>query len=163
MRIPKLSRVAALLRPLKKRRFAAPMAVVLVLLTFYGCTINHNEPNEVGIARNLISGDMQLQDGGGFFLSAPWVWVARVNTSPMRVGVTSAGHGYSAKLVQFDKTHWREFVEVEGWHYYWLANRISFNLGYDEEYRGMRDIMRGYAYSAKQCPFLVVLQEYQSK
>ena len=71
--------------------------------------------------------------------------------------------GYSAKLIQFNPEYWREFVDVEGWRYYWLANRFSFNFGYEEEYRGMRDLMRGYAYSAKQYLFLNILKEYKEK
>jgi hypothetical protein len=66
-------------------------------------------------------------------------------------------------LLSFDKYHWKEFVAAEGWRYWWWANRFSINFGYDEEYRGMRDILRGYAYSPKQYPFLVILEEYQSK
>jgi len=133
------------------------------MFLFYVGFVNHTEPTEIGIARNVISGEMWIQDSGGFHLNPPWVLIPIIDTRPVRVGVASAGRGYSGKLVQFDKTHWREFVDVEGWRYWWLANRISFNLGYDEEYRGMKDIMRGYAYSAKKYPFVVVLQEYEVK
>ncbi|MEK7498986.1 MAG: hypothetical protein AAB649_00075 [Patescibacteria group bacterium] len=125
--------------------------------------MNFNEPTEIGIARNHISGKIWIQEGGGFFVGPPWVWVARVDTRPIRVAVTSAGRGYSAKLVQFDKQGWKEFVELEGWRYYWWANRISINFGYNEEYRGMKDILRGYAYSPKKYSFLVVLEEYKSQ
>jgi hypothetical protein len=54
-------------------------------------------------------------------------------------------------------------VKTEGFYYYWWANRLSFNLGYDQEYRGVRDLMRGYAYSPHHYPFLVVKDEYQSE
>jgi len=72
----------------------------------------------------------------------------------------SSGKVANAKLVQFDPEHWEEFVKVEGWRYYWWSNRISFNLGYREEYRGWRDVMRGYGYSAKKYPFIKVLEEF---
>ncbi len=75
----------------------------------------------------------------------------------------SAGRGYSAKLVQFQPDAWREFVAIEGFRYYWWANRFSLNFGYSEEYRGMRDILRGYAYSPKSYTFIKVLEEYQSR
>lgn len=148
---------------LRKKRVVIPATALLLSWLLYASFVTHNEPTELGIARNLVSGQMWLQEGGGFFVNPPWVWVARVDTRPVRVAVTSAGRGYSAKLVQFDKKGWKEFVALEGWRYYWLANRLSFNFGYDEEYRGMRDILRGYAYSPKNYPFLVVLEEYTSK
>lgn len=164
MKTPKFSAIAKKVRNvLKKKQVAIPLVVVLLLFLLYNGFVNHNEPTQLGIARNLVTGEMWLQEGGGFFVTPPWVWVARVDTRPMRVSVTSGGRGYSAKLVQFDKDHWEEFVATEGWRYYWWSNRISFNLGYDEEYRGMKDIMRGYAYSARKYPFIVVLEEYESK
>ena len=79
----------------------------------------------------------------------------------MRVSVDSAGHGYNAKLVQFNPDGWQEFIQTEGFYYYWWANRFSFNFGYDEEHRGLKDVLRGYAYSPKQYSFLKVLDEYQ--
>ncbi len=33
-------------------------------------------------------------------------------------------------------------------------------MGYDEEYRGVKDLMRGYTYSAKKYPFVEIIQEY---
>lgn len=138
-------------------------AIVILVLAFYFGFVNFTEPTTIGIARNKLTGEMWLQDEGGFHLTLPWVLVARVDLRPMRVAVSSAGRGYSAKLIQFDKQGWKEFVKVEGWRYYWWANRFSFNSGYDEEYRGMRDIMRGYAYSAKRYPFIKTIEEYQAK
>jgi len=132
---------------------------IVVAFLFYMGFVNYNEPTQIGIARNHISGEMWIQEGGGLYFTPPWVWVARVDTRPMRVSVASAGHGYSAKLVQFDKKGWREFVELEGWRYYWLANRLSYNFGYDEEHRGVKDILRGYAYSPKKYSFLVIMEE----
>ncbi len=127
---------------------------------FYLLCLNHNEPTQIGIARNRVNGAMWTQRGG-WHLTSPWVSVARVDTRPMRVAVNSAGHGYSAKLIQFAPEHWQEFVTVEGFRYWWWANRFSFNGGYDEEYRGMRDILRGHAYGTKSYPFLRILNEYQ--
>jgi hypothetical protein len=139
--------------------------VVSLTITFffYIGFVNYTEPTQIGIARNKITGEMWIQEKGGIHITPPWVFVVRVDVRPVRVAVMSAGRGASAKLVQFDPGHWREFIETEGWYYYWWANRISFNLGYKEEYRGMRDIMRGYAYSAKQYPFIQVLEEYKEK
>ena len=149
-------------RELWKRLARAALATIPVY-AFYLAFCNYLEPTQIGIVRNTISGEMWLQKGGGWFLTAPWTRVARVDTRPMRVAITTAGHGYSAKLVRFVPEHWKEFVATEGFHYYWWYNRISFNLGYGEEYRGMRDIMRGYAYGAKQYPFCEAISEYEQR
>ena len=131
------------------------------ILFFYLVFMNYDEPTQVGIARNYITGKMWLQEGGGWFVTAPWVRVARLDTRPMRVAVVSAGRGYSGKLVQFNPRAWQEFVAVEGFHYYWWYNRFSINFGYNEEYRGMRDIMRGHAFGVKRYSFIKILDEYQ--
>jgi len=135
--------------------------VVSVILCLYMLTVNYTEPTELGIARNTITGEMWTQDRGGWHLTSPFVLVTVLDMRPMRVAVLSTGHGYCAKLVQFDKKYWREFIATEGFRYYWFANRISFNLGYDEEYRGQKDLMRGYAFSVKKYPFIKIITEYQ--
>lgn len=147
-------------RRIRKGR-VLPVLFFLVLLVFYFSCLNYVDWHEVGIVRNRVTGNLWLQTHGGWYLTAPWVSVARIDTRPMRVSVPSAGHGYSSKLIQFDPVGWREFIQVEGFHYYWWANRFSLNLGYNEEYRGMRDIMRGHAYGTKKYSFIKVLTEYQ--
>ena len=111
---------------------------------FYLMCLHYTEVGQVGIMRNVVTGDMTL-DSPGWNVSPPWVLVSKVDTRPMRVCVTSAGRGFNCKLVQFIPAEFEEFVAVEGFRYWWWANRLSFNWGYDEEYRGMRDLMRGYA------------------
>lgn len=133
----------------------------LVVFLLYSLFLNYTEPTDLGLARDQISGDAWIQIGGGYHFTSPWVRVAKIDLRPMRVEVNSAGRGFSAKLVQFDVEHWEEFMNTEGFYYYWWANRFSFNSGYSEEHRGMRDLMRGYAYSAKYYPFVKILNEYQ--
>lgn len=133
------------------------------LLVFYILFLNYTEPTEIGVAKNWINGEMWIQEGGGWHFTAPWTLVARIDTRPIRVSVPSGGHGYSSKLVQFDPKGWREFIQVEGWRYWWWSNRFSFNSGYHEEHRGMKDILRGHAYGAKKYSFLKVLSEYEAQ
>ena len=135
-------------------------ACLAACFLLYLACMNYLEPTEVGISWNNMTGEIELQQPG-WHLTAPWVQVARVDTRPMRVCLTSASRAFNCKLVQFVPREYRLFVETEGFHYYWWYNRISFNLGYGDEYRGMKDILRGYAYSSKQYPFVVVLRDYQ--
>lgn len=128
-------------------------------LLFMAC-VNSLEAYEIAITRNLFTGEVKLQDRGRYYLTAPWVQKARIDTRPARVCITSATRAVNCKLVQFEPSAYREFVAVQGFQYYWWANRISFNLGYPEEYRGMRDILRGYTYGVKEYPFTKVLRDY---
>lgn len=136
------------------------LSSIFILFSFYIMFVNYIEPNQIGIVRNIISGKMYVQEHGGFYFTAPWVFVIRVDTSPIRVSLMSGGKGYSSKLVQFQKEYWEEFVNIEGFRYYWWSNRFSINFGYTEEYRGMKDILRGHAYGAKQYKFIKTLMQY---
>ena len=142
-------------------RFKVPAAVLIAVLgMFYLFCVHYTEPNQVAIVRNLLTGELYCDTQAGFNITAPWVSVARIDLRPMRVCISTAGRAINCRLVQFNPSAYQEFVAVEGFRYYWWANRISFNGGYDEEYRGMRDIMRGHAYGSKQYSFITVLEEY---
>jgi hypothetical protein len=139
--------------------FTSPFLAIFI---FYIACMSHIRPSEVGIARNELSGELWLQPPG-YHITPPWVLVARADTRPTRVAVTSAGKGYSSKLVRFKPEFYREFIATEGFRYYWWANRLSFNFGYKEEYRGWIDILRGYAYSPRHYPFLETIDEYEGR
>jgi hypothetical protein len=62
-------------------------------------------------------------------------------------------------LVEFNPKGWKKFIENEGFRYYWLSNRMSFNSGSEEEYRGMDWVIRGYAFSETEYPFIRVTKE----
>jgi hypothetical protein len=134
--------------------------IIAVFTLFYLAFVHYTEPNEVAIVWNRVSGDIWLDETAGFNLTAPWTAVSRIDTRPSRVCITTAGRGFNCKLAQFEPRHYKELVRVEGFHYYWLANRLSFNSGYREEYRGMKDILRGHAFGAKKYPFARIVQDY---
>lgn len=139
------------------------LTTIIFLFLIYLGFLNFTEPTEIGIARNIFTGEMWSQEGGGWHITSPWILVSVIDTRPMRVAITSAGHGYNAKLVQFNPKEWREFLKTEGFRYWWWANRISFNFGHEETYRGMKDILRGYAFGTKQYPFFTILERYETR
>ncbi|KKW29630.1 MAG: hypothetical protein UY74_C0068G0009 [Candidatus Kaiserbacteria bacterium GW2011_GWC2_52_8b] len=143
-----------------KKPLIAGMVCLAVLVGVYFPFVNYLEPVEAGIAWNFVSGELRIQDKGWNF-TPPWVLVARVDLRPARVCITTASRAFSCKLVEFKASEYRKFVGTEGFHYYWWYNRVSFNWGYSEEYRGMKDILRGYAYAAKQYPFVTVIRDYE--
>ena len=77
---------------------------------------------------------------------------------PMRVCVETVAKVISCKLAEFLPSGFTEFVQREGFRYYWWDNRISFNFGYNEEYRGGRDLVRGYAFAVTNQKFIRVLE-----
>jgi hypothetical protein len=122
---------------------------LLVYLPLFHYTGQH----EVGLKFNPFMGTVQA-DTPGFNFSAPWVAVAKLDTRPQRVCVTTVAKVLVCKLVRFNPEGYSEFVKREGFRYYWLDNRISFNFGYAEEYRGVRDLLRGYAFEGTPQKFL---------
>lgn len=135
------------------------LAVVYLYLGF----CNWLEPTEVGIAKNVITGRVWLQARAGLHLTPFYVCVTRIDCRPIRVGVESDSRSACMKLVSFNPKYWETFVKTEGWRYYWWSNRISFNLGYKEEYRGLKDVLRGYAFSPTEYPFISVTSITESK
>lgn len=138
---------------------AVSLAVLMLVLQL---TVNFREPHELGITWNLFSGERSAQVRGGWNIRPPWVLLSEVDTRPQRVCITSSSHAAAnCKLVQFVPEHYQEFLAQEGFRWYWWANRVSINWGHEETYRGMQDILRGYAFSSEQYPFVRVLDEYE--
>ena len=142
---------------MKPRRVGVGLTVTLV--TLYLSLIHYTDINQVALVWNRFDGNIQIDSVPGFNITAPWVKVARIETRPQRVCVTSASRSFNCKLVRFNPAGFKELIQVEGIHYYWLYNRISFNGSYGEEYRGVRDLLRGYAYSSKRYSFISIVEE----
>lgn len=144
-----------------KKVGAIVSVIASMLVLSYLAFIHYTDVNQVAIVWDRATGEVTLDSVPGFNLTAPWTAVARIDTRPVRVCITTTGRSFNCKLVQFVPGSYRDFVAIQGFHYYWLANRISFNSGYSEEYRGMRDILRGYAFGTKKYPFVKVVSEYE--
>lgn len=134
------------------------MSITGVFLLFYVLFVNHIDYTEIGLKKNILTGYVTIQEGSGWHITPPWMFVVTVDTRPMRVSVQSSGRAVSSRLVQFEPKYWKEFVETEGWKYYWWSNRLSFNIGHKEEHRGIKDIFRGYAYSTNKYPFINIIE-----
>ena len=143
------------------KRIIAIIAGLGATLFLYLAFVHYQEPNESALVWNRIRGTFRLEKVAGFHFSPPWVGAAIIDLRPMRVCVTSSSRSFNCKLVEFNPDAYKEFVALEGTRYYWLSNRISFNSGYDEEYRGMRDVLRGYTYSIKKYSFVRVVRDYE--
>lgn len=154
-----------MLKKLKQIRFPKYTKKVIIaiagLFLFYFSCIHYTDYHEIAIIRNDITGNTYIDSVSGFGVTAPWTQVAKVDTRPIRVCITSSTRNFNCRLVYFDKRYWQEFVSLEGFKYYWWANRFSFNFGYDDEYRGMKDIMRGYAFDSHPHKFIKIIDVEQ--
>ena len=144
---------------MKQKKIKTMIVVFMVMFLCYLFFFHYTEPTQIGVQRNLVTGEITLDIPGANF-TTPWVQVSKIDTRPVRVCVTSAGRGFNCRLVQFEPEHFKEFIKTEGFYYWWWANRISFNIGDDEQYRGIKNLMRGYGYGLKEYKFITVLEEY---
>lgn len=143
-----------------KRLLIPVICLAMLLIIFYLGFVHFQDSYEIAIVWNRLTGHFYLEKTAGLHLSPPWVAAAKIDTRPQRVSIESASRSFSAKLVQFNPEGWKQFVENEGTRYYWWSNRISINFGYREEHRGMKDILRGYAYGVKKYSFITVIKDY---
>lgn len=124
-----------------------------IFLLVYLSIFHYTSVHEAGIVKNVITGELKL-DTPGVHFTAPWVMVAKIDNRPQKVCVTSHARIIACRMSRFVPEYFQELVDREGFRYYWWDNRISFNFGYDDEYRGDRDLIRGYAFSNEKVNFI---------
>lgn len=133
---------------------------IFAICLFYLMFVDYIDHYEVSIRRNILSGETYIDTTGGFNLSVPWVLTSNIETRPIRICITSSSRIYNCKLVSFDPNGFEDFVELEGFKYYWWANRLSYNIGHDVEYRGISDIIKGYCFDeSKKHSFIKIEKE----
>lgn len=130
------------------------LLIVSPILLFYLLFVNVVKIHECSLNYNFISGKIVVDTIPGIKINSPWVLVSNIDTRPIRVCVDCSCNNISCKLVSFNPHHYQDFIEKEGWSYYWWRNRVSFNSGNNREWRGMDNIIRGYAFDNKSYKFI---------
>ena len=142
---------------LKNHKLAiAGVSIVVFFWLFFFTWVNYHE---VAIERNFFTGQLNIDSVNGPRITAPWVQVAMIETRPQRVCIDCSCGALNCRLIQFNRTGWKEFVEREGFRYYQLDNWFSFNSGAKHEYRGMNFILRGYAFDDQPHGFITIMKE----
>ena len=126
---------------------------ISVVILFWLFFFSFNTYHHISIKRNWITGTTELLEPG-FTITAPWVQIIRIDIRPVRVCIECSCRNAQCNLIAFNKEGWQDFLAIEGFRYYWLANRLSFNFGNSNEYRGMSNILRGYGFDDKQYSFI---------
>ena len=108
--------------------------------------IHYNDSHHVSVSRNFITGEVKLDTTKGIKFSHAWVQVIKFDTRPFRVCLDCSCSNINCRLVSFNPSGWKDFIDREGIKYFWFKNRISFNSGQKQEYRGIKHVLRGYSY-----------------
>lgn len=127
---------------------------IATIFLLYLTSFNYIPMNELTLNHNIFSGEVECDTVSGIKLSAPWIQVAVIDRRPIRVCIDCSCRNLTCKLVEFDPKGYKDFIQKEGWSYYWFRNRLSFNSGNNQEYRGINNIIRGYAFDDKKYTFL---------
>lgn len=116
------------------------------MFIIYMSLFSRNDINHISIERNYISGEVKINEDPGIRITAPWIQVVKIDIRPFKICVTSSSKVLNCGVYSFNKDGIHDFIKREGISYYWFRNRLSFNYGHREEYRGFVDIIKGYAF-----------------
>jgi hypothetical protein len=142
-----------------KQNILSIALITSTLVFFWSFMFHWTGVHQVGIVRNIISGNIYIDTVPGPNITMPWVQVVRIDTRPHRICVECACTNMTCTLVSFRKEGWKNLIEKEGFRYYWWDNRFSFNMGHRKEYRGINDLFKGYALDGRTHNFLNYHQE----
>lgn len=154
----KMSQVLWLLKSLMTQyqsKIIKSLSIIGILFTFYLTSFNFLNMSEVSLNYNIIDGTVTCDTVTGIKLSAPWVLVSVIDTRPIKVCVDCSCRNLTCKLIAFNPNEYKTFLQKEGWSYFWWKNRLSFNSGNKQEYRGFKNVIRGYAFDNVEYNFLV--------
>lgn len=133
-----------------------PFTIILSIALFiiYALTFHWTPTTHVTITRNILNGELNIDSIAGPSITPPWVQAANIDTRPQRICIECKCRNINCKLIAFNHEHWKQLIDKEGFRYFWWDNRLSFNLNHNNEYRGIRDLLKGYAFDGKHHEFL---------
>jgi len=126
----------------------------VITLLLYFSLVYRTGYTEASIKKNIFTGEVTIDTTYGFNIEYPWVLVSHVPTNPRRMCIESKARIQHCKLIHFIPSRYMDFVEREGFRYYWFDNRISFNSGHKNEYRGIYDTFYGYTFTDEKVSFI---------
>ena len=129
---------------------------LIAVLGFYIMCMNHIGIQHIGIAYDSWNGTVSIQQPG-WHQTGPQVQVAEVSLLPTRVCLNSGARVLNCKQVRFKAEGVQAFIAEQGFHYYDTSGSSSGNDC--DSCGGMTRILKGYAYSGKDWPFLEVIEE----
>lgn len=123
----------------------AGVFLILAILFYFLC-LNHITVNECGVAYNSLNGKLWVQTNAGWYVTSPFVKVARVNLLPVKVHIPSEAKVINTKYVKMNPDYVLDYVKLQG---------FSYSMGG----LNLEGILMGYAFSGQKFTFLDVVQE----
>lgn len=132
------------------------IAIILsvVLFLFYLFCVDFRDSYHIALCKNEIKGEVYLDTLHGFNVTYPWIRVSKIDTRPIKLCIDCNCANINCKLIQFDYNYYQNFTKREKFCYFWWKNRISFNISQENEYRGMKFILRSYAFDKEKHKFI---------
>jgi hypothetical protein len=116
------------------------------ILVFWVFFFHYTPQGIATLDRNIFTGKVVLNKKLGMNFSMPWIQSTKIDLRPTKYCIECSCSNMVCVLVSFDEAGLVEFIQNEGWSYYWLRNRLSFNMGYKNEWRGWKSVIRGYSF-----------------
>jgi hypothetical protein len=137
-----------LLKGLKKIAFNSYTVSFLLVFVFWLFFFHYTPQGKATLDRNIFTGEVVLNKKLGINFTWPWIQSTKVDLRPTKYCIDCACSNMVCVLVtvNFEQAGLDQFIQQEGWSYYWLRNRISFNLGHKMEWRGWKSVIRGYSF-----------------
>jgi len=127
--------------------------VLSFIFLFWLLFFNFTRDYQVSIKRNYFTGELSLLKPG-ITITSPWVQIIRLDTRPKQYCVECVCKNKTCVLASFNPIGWREFIDREGFRYFWFRNRISFNSY--KTYRGFDSVIRGYSFDEQEYSFIKI-------
>jgi len=134
---------------------------VILIFSYWLFCVHYNDSYHISISKNIITGETKCDTMGGVKITAPWVQVIKIDTRPVKICIECSCKNINCNLISFNPHGWQDFIQREGFHYYWFSNRFSFNSGNDNEYRGFKNVIRGYAFDNENYSFIKKIDNIQ--
>lgn len=125
-----------------------------VIFLFYLLCIDFRDSYHVVLCRNELKGEVYLDTLKGIKITPPWVRTSKIDTRPVKLCIDCNCANINCKLIQFDYNYYQDFTKREKFCYFWWKNRLSFNISQENEYRGMKFILRSYAFDEVKYKFI---------
>lgn len=139
----------------------AIFALIAIPLFWLFC-LNHLSVQSVGIAYNSWTGKITTQIEPGWHVTSVATRVAEISTLPIQVCLFAGSRITNCKLVRFRATPEGidALIRQQGFRYY--SSTVNCNTP-DQVCGGMGSVLKGYAFSEEEQPFLEIIREENLK
>jgi len=130
------------------------LLLIATFFIFWSSCLYFHDSWEISICKNELTGEVYIDTTKGLRFSPFWVRASNIDTRPQKLCIDCNCANINCKLIQFDYSYYQDFIKREKFCYYWWKNRISFNISQENEYRGIKFILRSYTFDNQKYKFI---------